>query len=230
MDRAADFVRKKRADDIKLRLGNNIMAYESIRAHNANDTKASNLLGANSTYSTFLPGMVEMGDGRMLSGGLKMALTDRRIITTSFEYNWTCLRCDNHHDRPALKLRGEVGSGPAQAIVLADQNFPALLPVSSTGQCFKIVRIENGALLDLVDELEHLVGNRRIPAGNIVLMFSASHLAKVGLSAYIMDHVEASNRIKSKWGRETRVGALPPLLLAGCPDASLIRGAYEFTT
>jgi hypothetical protein len=230
INRAADFVRKKRAEDIKQRLGRDIMAYDSIRAHNANDSKASNLLGANGTYSLFLPGMVEMGDGHMLSGGLKMALTDRRIITTSFEYNWTCLRCDNHQDRPALKLRGEAGTGPAQAIILADQNFPALLPVSSTGQCFKIVRIKNGELLALVDELENLVGNRRIPAGSIVLIFSPSHLAKVGLSAYISDHVAAITRIKNKWGKETHVGALPPLLLAGCPDATLVREIYEFTT
>jgi hypothetical protein len=95
------------------------------------------------------------------------------------------------------------GRGPLwtpQAIVLSDQNFPSILPVTTNGSCLKIVRIENGGLLDLVEELQHLVGNQHIPPGSIVLIFSSMHLSKVGLSAYVKDHVEAIRLIQGRWG------------------------------
>jgi hypothetical protein len=88
-----------------------MMIYQSIRAKNICDTKAANLLGSGSAYAPAATCMVDTGDGRLLTGGLKMALTDKRVITTSFNNNWTCTKCDQHQDRPALRLRGEVGSG-----------------------------------------------------------------------------------------------------------------------
>jgi hypothetical protein len=228
IERANEFVRKRRVDEIKSRLGKDMMIYQSIRARNICDTKASNLLGTVSAYAPAATGMVDTGDGRMMTGGLKMALTDKRVITCSFNYNWTCTKCEQHQDRPALRLRGEAGSGAAQAIVLSDQNFPAVLPVSGTEQCLKIVRIENGGLLELTDELLNLVGNRRVPPGSIVLLLSPTHLTKVGLSAYISDHLEAGKRIQSRLGKETRIAPLPPLLLAGCGDKTTVREIFEF--
>jgi hypothetical protein len=77
-------------------------------------------------------------------------------------------------------MRGESSSGDSQAIILADQNFPVLLPVSSSDQCIEIVRVENGALLDLANVLVNMVRNRRIPVGSVVLLLSAFHPADVG--------------------------------------------------
>jgi hypothetical protein len=203
--KSAEFVRKKRSEDIKARLGKDHMVYYSIRYSNLRDSKADNLLGTQPTYLQGMARMVEMGDGRLLSGGLKMALTDKRVITMSVGMDWTCLRCEQHQVRPALRLRGEVGSGPSQAIVLVNQHFPSILPVKGAEQCLKIIRIENGATLDLVDELICLVGNRRIPPGSILMIMSVAHLARVGLSAYVADHLEAAGRIKDRFGKETRV-------------------------
>jgi hypothetical protein len=45
-------------------------------------------------------------------------------------------------------MNGEAGTAARQVFVLADQNFPALLPVSSSQQCLKILRIEGGSLQD----------------------------------------------------------------------------------
>jgi hypothetical protein len=115
-------------------------------------------------------------------------------------------------------------------VVLADQNFPAVLPVNGMEQCLKIIRIENGGLLELADELLNLVGNRRVPPGSIVLLFSPTHLTKVGLSAYISDHLAAAKTIQDLLGRETRVAPLPPLLLAGCSDKTTIREMIEFVS
>jgi hypothetical protein len=227
-ERSNKFVRKKRAEEIKSRLGKDMMIYQSIRARNICETKATNLLGSVASYAPAAVGMVDTGDGRLLTGGLKMALTDKRVITSSFNYNWTCTKCDQHQDRPALRLHGEAGTGAAQAIVLADQNFPAVLPVGGNEQCLKIIRIENGGLLELTDELLNLVGNRRVPQGSIVLLFSPTHLTKVGLTAYIYDHLEATKKIQDWLGKETRVAPLPPLLLAGCSDKTTIRELFEF--
>jgi hypothetical protein len=227
-EKAADYVRRKRIDDIKTRLSKDLLVYQSIRARNICETKATNLMGGGAAYAPAVPGMVELGDGPMMTGGLKMALSDKRVITTSINFNWTCLVCDQHKDKPALRLRGEAGSGATQAIILADQNYPAILPVSSTEQCFKIIRIENGSLLELTDELLNLVGNRRIPPGSMVLLLSTTHLANVGLSAYIADHLQAARMIQDRFGKETRVAPLPPLLLAGCGDSSVVREVLEF--
>jgi hypothetical protein len=88
-------VRKKRVEDIKARLGKDMMVYQSIRARNICKTKAANLLGTVAAYknknkiyisrtctvhliySPAAVGMVETGDGRLLTGSLKMALTDK---------------------------------------------------------------------------------------------------------------------------------------------------------
>jgi hypothetical protein len=77
VDRSNEFVRKKRVEDIKVRLGKDMMVYQSIRARNICETKAANLLGTVAAYALAAAGMVETGDGRLLTGGLKMALTDK---------------------------------------------------------------------------------------------------------------------------------------------------------
>jgi hypothetical protein len=89
------------------------------------------------------------------------------------------------------------------------------------------MRIENGGILDLVDEFSKQLGNRRTSPGSVFLIFSASHLGNVGLTAYIDDLLEAERRLKQRFGRETRVGPLPPLLLAGCGDPQLTRSLFE---
>jgi hypothetical protein len=51
-----------------------------------------------------LSGMVEAGDGRILTGGLKLALSNKTISTTSFDEGWYCLKCKYHNIRPALRV------------------------------------------------------------------------------------------------------------------------------
>jgi hypothetical protein len=161
------------------------MLYETIRNHNIRATKADCMLDGLHKMAPYQDGMVDMGDGRLLGGGLKMAFTTKRIITTSFNPDWTCTRCEQHVIRSALRMNGEAGSAPRQVFVLADQNFPAALPVSSSQQCLKILRIENAPLQDLEDEFIKQVGNRRIMPGSLILVLSPAHLANVGISAYI---------------------------------------------
>jgi hypothetical protein len=132
-----------------------------------------------------------------------------------------------HGDKPAFNIRGEICTAGTQAIVLSDQSFPAMLPTKGEEKCLVIMRIENGGILDLVDEFSKQLGNRRIPPGSVILLFSAAHLGNVGLTAYIEDLLEADKMLKQRYGRETRVGPLPPLLLAGCSDPQLTRSLLE---
>jgi hypothetical protein len=100
------------------------------------------------------------------------------------------------------------------------------LPVLSSKQCFKIVRLENGPIKDLVNFLLDLVGNRMVPGGSVVLIGSITHPADVGLAAYIQDLLEAESTLRSKLGRDIRVVPLPPMLMSGV----LIREIFELHT
>jgi hypothetical protein len=171
--------------------------------------------------------MVETGDGRIFTGGLKMALTSKQVRTSSIDADWYCCRCSKHNVRPAIRTRGEAGKSPIQALVLSDQNFPAVLPVSSGDQCIKVLRIENGSVPALVEYLLGFVGNRRMPPGSIILIGSVAHLADVGISAYISDIIEASTQLRSALGRDVKVGVLPPLLLTGIDSAQVLSEIFE---
>jgi hypothetical protein len=91
----------------------------------------------------------------------------------------------------------------------------------------KIILVENADLNELVDEFLRLLGNRRVPKGSVIMLFSASHLANVGVAEYAEQLIEASKRLKDKLGKETLVAPLPPVLLGGCNDPSLVRSLYE---
>jgi hypothetical protein len=218
----------KAVEDIKACLGKELLTYEAINNGNRKMMMASNILGDNITTAPEVKGWVELGDGRFLSGGLNMALNTWKIISTSFDDDWTCLRCGQHGSRPAFKIRGEADSScSVQVVVLADQSFPPILPSQSNENCIKILLIENGSLEDLVKEFIRKIGNRRVPPGTTILLFSASHLGTVGTVAYAEDYLEAERSLKEKFGAQTRVGPLPPILLAGCDNPMLIRSIYE---
>jgi hypothetical protein len=84
-----------------------------------------------------------------------------------------------------------------------------------------------GSLGDLVEELFRQVGNRRVPPGTAVLLWSASQLGNVGTAAYAEDLVDAMKTIQVKFGKNTRVGPLAPTLLGGCKNPALIRSIFE---
>jgi hypothetical protein len=149
--RTRELVRQKQVVDIKERMGRDIVVYEAIRAASICATKAKDLLGGQDKLAPALAGMVETGDGRIFTGGLKMALTSKQVRTSSIDEDWYCYKCSQHNVRPAIRTRGEAGESPIQAVVLSDQNFPAILPVNTGDQCIKVLRIENGSVPALVE-------------------------------------------------------------------------------
>jgi hypothetical protein len=199
-ERAKQFISKakeKMVADIKTRLGKELLTYEAVHNGNRRSTMASNILGENIVQSPELKGWVELADSWFLSGGLNMALNAWKIISTSFDMDWTCLSCGQHGSRPTFKIHGEADSScSTQVVVLSDQSFPEVLPANSNKNCIKILLIENGSLEDLVSEFIRMIGNRRVPPGTTILLFSASHLGAVGTAAYTEDLLEAEKRLK----------------------------------
>jgi hypothetical protein len=64
--------------------------------------------------------------------------------------------------------------GGRTVIILADQNFPAVLPTAS-GCCLAIIRIDQGKIKDLVDLL-FSISPEEFPPGTIFVLGSLTHL------------------------------------------------------
>jgi hypothetical protein len=229
--RAKEYIQKikaKNVAEIKSKMAKDKLAYYSIRARNAREMTSCSLTDGRQLVYTPLEGMVEMGECRLMSSGLKLDLKKKRIVTTSFNKDWSCLACGPHGNLPAFNVRGGAsGTGGRQVVILADQCFPPILPASGEEKCLIILRIENGGLPALVDEFLDLFGNRLFPAGSVILVSSPSHLAQVGLSSYVEDLLATTKKLEEKLGKETRVRPLPLLLLPGCQDPNLVRELFN---
>jgi hypothetical protein len=218
----------KNIEDIKKKMGNDISLYEAIAASNKKASVANNLLGASKMSANGPPGFLDIGDGRITAGGLRLDISAKKTFFTSFDQNWCCIQCGNHGLTPAFKIRGLPDSSCArQVIILGDQACPAILPAAGDLQCIRTLLQENGSVSDLCDEFLRLLGNRRVPQGSTILIFSASHLANVGLAAYCSDLLKARDKIWKQTGNKTVVGPLPPILLGGSNNAELIRNIFE---
>jgi hypothetical protein len=101
------------------------------------------------------------------------------------------------------------------------------MPVNTDKQCIKILVMENGNLREIVEELLKLLGNRRVPKGSAILLYSAAFMAEVGIVAYVEDFLAVKAMLHEKIGKATRVLPLPPILLGGCDKPDAIRGLYE---
>jgi len=75
--------------------------------------------------------------------------------------NWKCASCPNNHS--VLE-----GKGGRCVIILADQNFPAILP-SAENRCMAIVRLEHGSLDELIDLFLKISRPVTIPEGMGIL-------------------------------------------------------------
>jgi hypothetical protein len=64
------------------------------------------------------------------------------------------------------------------------------------GDCFKILRIEDGGLLELVDTFIEITKGFIIPAGTVLLVSSASRLAGIGTEGYAAEYDVALHKLK----------------------------------
>jgi hypothetical protein len=52
-------------------------------------------MGGEPDHLPVVEGLVEIGDGRILSGGLKIDIGAKKIVCCSFDSEWRCLQCDH---------------------------------------------------------------------------------------------------------------------------------------
>jgi hypothetical protein len=122
---------------------------------------------------------------------------------------------------------GADSSSTPLAFMLGDQSIPAILPCKSEKQCFKIILIEHASLRELADELIKLIGNRRLPMGSTVLLFSATFMAETGLVSYTEEFLAVAMVLREKLGKSTVVLPLPPIVLGGSQHRPTIRSIFE---
>jgi hypothetical protein len=162
------------------------MVYNAIQVNTKRANVAADLLRGPKSMVENMRGLVDIGDGRILSGGLKIDIADKKVVCTSFNQEWRCLACNHTNNRSAFGVRGRATvSDTPHAVIIAGQSIPAVMPAGSDKQCFKIIIVENGSLREITEELFKLLGNRRVPKGSAVLIYSASYLAEAGIAAYV---------------------------------------------
>jgi hypothetical protein len=221
-------VKAKNTSEIRERLGEDLIVYNSIQARYRRELMASNLLGGGRDSLQPMAGFVDIGDGRILSGGLKIDIDAKKVVCCSFAQDWQCLKCEQHKSRPAFKIRGVADSSCSpQVVVLSDQAFPACLPSNTAKDCIKILLMEGGSLLELVEEFFARLGNRRVPPGSTLLLYSCSNLADTGVAGYAEELLAVTKVIQDKIGSRTRVLPLPPISLGGVELPATCRSIFE---
>ena len=163
------------------------------------------------------------GDERILQCNISYNLRDRTSTSISFDTKkQQCNTCvSGAHS--ALAGRG----GRPIVIVAADQSFPACIPATDTGECIRVVRVEDGSLQEVIHALADAVGQHKLGVGTVIALGSIAHLAEVGSSQYITDWVKSRNWIKGIFGDTTVVIPLIPFLSNGWDGRSTVRALLE---
>ena len=132
---------------------------------------------------------------------------------------------------PVLGKRLVHGDAERRVIVLTDQNFCAMAPATGGGQCLKVIRLEDGGLLELFSLYAAWIRGLglRVPAGSVLLVGSASYLAAVGTAAYAEEFGLMYGRLRGLHGGEVHVMPAPMLLLDGTTDSALVACMAELS-
>jgi hypothetical protein len=115
--------------------------------------------------------------------------------------------------------------GGRTVTVLADQNFPAVLP-SSENRCLSIICLDQGGLDELIDLFLKIARQITVLAGTVVLFGSLISLSKVGLQSYAAACVNSKRRLTGGVKGIEAVPFVPPPL-GGCNDPELIRNIVD---
>jgi len=129
------------------------------------------------------------------------------MSVSSLSFNpvkWVCSSCPASHP-----VFGE-GDANRAVIVLADQNFPAVLP-SCENKCLAIIRLEKGCLDDLVDFAINITKNSiTVPSGTVFVIGSLSHMERVGVQLYATACINAKRRLLGAFKKCEIVPFVPP--------------------
>ena len=186
-------------------------AVSSLRLLNPTPVKSESV-----TYGSFM----SAGDARVLRTRVICSISTRIFQTSSFDTaTGRCISCaGGGHDAFVS------GNGGPVALVVADQAFPACLPVwRGGGECLRVLRVEDASLRELTLALADGIGNKKLVEGTVICMGSLAHLASVGTGQYCTDWVKSRWWIKERFGGHVLVVPLPPVPVGGISGKSLIR-------
>jgi hypothetical protein len=151
------------------------------------------------------PGFMTPGDERILRNANMRNMEFTRISSASFDpVSGRCFTCLNG-EHQAWKSR----VNEPVCVVLSDQHFPANIPADSAGECFRILRIENGTLTELADELLKVILEDGIPKGSVILFGSTAYLGVVSAERYAAE----SSLGRYVFGSEISYNKPPPACL-----------------
>jgi hypothetical protein len=94
------------------------------------------------------------------------------------------------------------------------------------GECIRILRVENGSVTELADELLMIAPAGGLPSGSIILFGSLSQLEVDSVEKYAADWVRNRNWIKSRLGDVIVVPAIP-LSATGVDDKVVVRSMID---
>jgi hypothetical protein len=229
-DRAKAFLAKEKeaaADRIREELGDKYLAYAAILAQRKKDLSTPHLLGGQKEELPDLGSFMSNGDGRILRTQFEVNLGQRRVISYSFNPGTMECKCNSSHSgRKIASGRGERKT-IREAIILADQSYPAALPSGSDKLCLNIIRIEHGLLHELAEVLENVLRGRYLEAGSLIMLFSATNLATAGVVGYCADLIGAIERLKRSIGEHVVFTPAPHMFGGGCSSGETVRAAIE---
>ena len=194
-DRAKAYIKKRKEgaiEELKKSMGSHRLTYEAVRAANIKSLAAPYLQSGEPVIDRSL-----MTDGDFFSTAdgvvLRMHMESNlpRKTNTAYSFNpWrmtcgNCLGAVNHSVLGSAMDQLDNTAG-REAILLSDYSYPPVLPSSSSQNCLRIIRLENGNILELTNILLVKLRGRKLCDGSIVMIFSAAHLAQVGLHAYCL--------------------------------------------
>ena len=233
-NRAKAYVKKKKGEiteELKKSFGDKILSYEAVGAANRRRMSAPYLQSGepvidNQSYHE--GDFLSTADGRVLSMYLDTNLQLKVNSSYSFcPWDKTCGTCPSAINHSVMGQRpGEDDSPGREVFILSDQSYPPIIPSSTTLKCMRIIRIEHGSLHELTSLFIDVLGDRKLAGGGIVMLFSATHLSNVGLTAYIEDFVTARRRLLTALGPNIYFTAAPPLLLGGTENTELIKNIF----
>ena len=235
-DKAKAYLKRKKDEQItaiRTSLGDKLLTYDAINSANRRKMATSYLQSdAGHLDEGFAKGgdFLSNGDGRAARMCLRVNLLRKLTISCSFDpQRKVCLSCPGAISHPVLG--SPVADGrrkkEREVLMLGDQALPPLLPSSSAQNCIRVIRLEFGSIPDLAKILLELLDGRQLCPGSIILLFSASHLANVGLAGYIEDLVAARRALQGALGPDILVSSAPPLLLCGLEREEAIRDVFD---
>jgi hypothetical protein len=166
-------------------------SYEAIIENKKKKEKAGTIGGiASGQGPTECGSFYNKGDNRVLRSVYKEDVSSLSVSSMSFNpVTWKCTACPSSHSIFEANAKGG-----RTVIVLADQNFPAVLQ-SSENRCLSIIRLDQGGLDKLIDLFLKIARQTTVPAGTVVLFGSLTSLSKVGLQSYAAACVNGKRRL-----------------------------------